>query len=363
VLLLDHCACIGGAQISLHELHDALVSRGVRVALCAPGQGSRFPVRIRGRRHARMRMAFNALCMPAVFLRHGRPAVYCNSLRDRLICALIPQRYVITHIRDYPTVSSSWVLRWFPSRSYVVSSAFMADRVRRVVGDATVPVHHVPNIVHLDDGEWDAPRDGGEFRFLMVANLVRWKGHELALDAFARLRATCGNVRLDVWGADPLSENREYSSALRLRMASEPGLTHVKGRRITPTDYCRYHCLVHPAMNEPFGRVIVEAMGCGVPVVAHATGGPAEIVRAFKGGILFEREDSESLCHAMRSMILTRERHLAGLRASRGKLRATFSAHQSMEALLPVLGLPTRVSVPMLSAAPRTPADPLAVTA
>ena len=33
-----------------------------------------------------------------------------------------------------------------------------------------------------------------------------------------------------------------------------------------------------PKWNEAFGNVVVEAMACGVPVVAYQRGGPAELI-------------------------------------------------------------------------------------
>ena len=44
--------------------------------------------------------------------------------------------------------------------------------------------------------------------------------------------------------------------------------------------------LVHPAESESFGRVIVEGMAAGLPVVGVAAGGVGEIVRHEETGLL-----------------------------------------------------------------------------
>jgi glycosyltransferase involved in cell wall biosynthesis len=44
--------------------------------------------------------------------------------------------------------------------------------------------------------------------------------------------------------------------------------------------------LLLPSDNEPFGRVLVEAMACGVPVIAMRSGGVPEIVRDGQDGFL-----------------------------------------------------------------------------
>lgn len=46
--------------------------------------------------------------------------------------------------------------------------------------------------------------------------------------------------------------------------------------------------LIHPAINEPFGRVLIEAMSIGKPVIAYNCGGPKEIIVNNETGYLVE---------------------------------------------------------------------------
>ncbi len=50
-----------------------------------------------------------------------------------------------------------------------------------------------------------------------------------------------------------------------------------------------------PKWNEAYGNVIVEAMACGVPVVAYKRGGPSEIIQHGETGFLVKADDKESL--------------------------------------------------------------------
>jgi UDP-glucose:tetrahydrobiopterin glucosyltransferase len=57
--------------------------------------------------------------------------------------------------------------------------------------------------------------------------------------------------------------------------------------------------LMTPRWVEAFGNVAIEALACGVPVIAYRRGGPAEIVREGKTGILVEPDSVEGLVAAI----------------------------------------------------------------
>ncbi|GEO36197.1 hypothetical protein SAE02_03450 [Skermanella aerolata] len=50
---------------------------------------------------------------------------------------------------------------------------------------------------------------------------------------------------------------------------------------------------------EPFGLVVLEAMGLGIPVVASAEGGPSEIIKDGENGLLFPQGDARALRDAI----------------------------------------------------------------
>ena len=50
-----------------------------------------------------------------------------------------------------------------------------------------------------------------------------------------------------------------------------------------------------PKWNEAYGNVIVEALACGVPVVAYKRGGPSEIIKHGQTGYLSDPDNKEKL--------------------------------------------------------------------
>ncbi|MFP4461162.1 MAG: glycosyltransferase, partial [Thermotogota bacterium] len=62
----------------------------------------------------------------------------------------------------------------------------------------------------------------------------------------------------------------------------------------------------NPALYEPFGLTVIEAMSCGLPVAATRNGGPSEILRenGFKYGFLFDPEDVKSIIDTLKKSLM-----------------------------------------------------------
>ena len=57
-----------------------------------------------------------------------------------------------------------------------------------------------------------------------------------------------------------------------------------------------------PKWNEAYGNVIVEAMACGVPVIAYDLGGPGELIEDGVNGFLVRANDIEGMKKAIKSV-------------------------------------------------------------
>jgi glycosyltransferase involved in cell wall biosynthesis len=81
--------------------------------------------------------------------------------------------------------------------------------------------------------------------------------------------------------------------------------------------------LVCPSHEEPLGRVIFEAWDAGViPVAWKESGGPAEIIEASGGGLMYEEQTGESLGSQMlRAMEMDPEERRAMVERGRAWLR------------------------------------------
>ncbi len=86
--------------------------------------------------------------------------------------------------------------------------------------------------------------------------------------------------------------------------------------------------LVHPADNESFGRVVVEAMAAGLSVVGTRAGGVSEIVRHGVTGLLAKTDDPADLAGCIIQLAGDPQRRIA--MGAAGRLRA--ESHFSLAA-------------------------------
>ncbi|HEY8280332.1 MAG TPA: glycosyltransferase family 4 protein [Bdellovibrionota bacterium] len=182
----------------------------------------------------------------------------------------------------------------------------------------------------------------GERVLGILGVLARWKGQELFLDLGKSLIEAGLPVRLAVVGGkiyDTMGDE-DYEALLR-RKVKENGLeryVHFTGFVENPQDYVRQlDCLVHCSLQpEPFGRVIVEAMACGVPVIAADAGGVKEIIEPGQDGLLYRMGDLSAL--RAETMRLMKDPALAARLAKNGeeKARRCFSVKAHLEGVLGV---------------------------
>ncbi len=173
-------------------------------------------------------------------------------------------------------------------------SSKMAARPDHKVADASKFPSHSPH----------------SMTFCNIGQFVPWKRQDLFIEAAARVAAETKDVRFLLVGADIFGRNDEYRCRLE-RCADKLGiskqLSWVPWHKDMGHIWRSIDCLVHTAEREPFGRVVVEAMACGVPVIAADACGPSEIIADGHTGLLCKPGDPVSFSRAMLQLVKTPE--------------------------------------------------------
>ena len=150
---------------------------------------------------------------------------------------------------------------------------------------------------------------------LIVGNVARLdpvKNHTILFRALSRLRCIGMEVFLLLIGDGPERARLE-------REIREAGLTpwvHLLGQTDRVSDLL--NCMdiyVQPSFYEGFSNTVLEAMACGLPVVAARTGGTVDLLRAGENGYLFDPRDDEGLSMLLLALKDKARRQTMGMHA------------------------------------------------
>lgn len=289
----------------------------------------------------------------ALLIRRLRPdIVHTNSMKAHLL-ALLPSRLqgavLVWHVRDI--LESGWLARAFgwaarvgPARVICLSEAASRQFRSAAIRERTRTVY---NGIRLDPvsenavSEFRRAAGAGSDQFLvgMVGQIARWKGQDLFVEAAGKLAVRHPDMRFVIVGECLFPANEAgFAAAVRAR-AEELGL---RDRlcwagwfdQIEPVMH-GLDLLVHQSrLPEPFGRVIVEALAAGTPVVASGRGAGPELVTPSVGRVV-EPEDVDGLVAAIEDL-RQRSRTEPGLPAAARQRAGQFDVSRTAEAVMAV---------------------------
>jgi glycosyltransferase involved in cell wall biosynthesis len=166
-----------------------------------------------------------------------------------------------------------------------------------------------------------------EFVIGYLGRLVLYKGLGVLIEAMRGLPKNC---RLRLVGSGPDKDElermaREFGVAERVEFAPAVAAA-VAPRVLADMDTLALPSLTRPNWMEQFGRVLIEAMGCGVPVVGSDSG---EIPRVIgDAGVIVPEGNVEALRAALRDLAERPERRRELAERGRARVLANFTQEQ-----------------------------------
>jgi glycosyltransferase involved in cell wall biosynthesis len=376
VLFVNHTGEVSGAERSLLELMGGL-PEDVPRALACPEQGPLaaaarergVPVMPIAGTDGSLRLhptgtprALGELSRAALqTARHARAfeadLLHANSVRAGLSAVAAGRRArrpVVVHVRDrlprgrvadasLRTVTAGAAL-------VIANSTYTAEGVRAVATPRRLAT--IANPIDLrrfdpDVIDREAAREGlGLPRWALtlgvVGQITPWKGQDEAVRVVALLAPRRPELRLLIVGeAKFVSAGTRYDNRAYVRQIERTIAEHELGGRVellgerddVPRIMRALDALLVPSWEEPFGRVVVEAMALGVPVLATSVGGPAELIRDGVDGLLLPPRDPPAWAEAVERICADESMRRALGQAGRERARG-FGVEQHVEAVL-----------------------------
>ncbi len=254
-----------------------------------------------------IKKVFNGIIkLRIVIRRESVNVIYSNTVKSHVYGAflrLCTKKKTIWHVRD--NIQQGILSRFLTRQS---------DKIicisQHIYSQVNVPADKKVLIYGGIDTEYWRP---GENRMMLkeelslqkdtliiaqISQITPWKRHQDFIKAAKILTRTYSNVHFLIIGEDISGNNQVYKTDLK-KLVKEEGLSSYfsfLGHREDVRDIINeIDILVHPAINEPFGRVLIEAMAMEKPVVAYDCGGPKEIIIDEVTGCLAEPFDYSGL--------------------------------------------------------------------
>src|SRR5690606_6158784 len=235
----------------------------------------------------------------------------------------------------------NWSMRFVDqSSAQVITNSTIIDRkMARYISEKKL------NLIYngfpgIDVTPPPVPRSGllsnGEVVLCLVGRIAPHKGQDDAVRALAQLRAAGVNARLRLAGTG----HNEHVAAVKT-LATDLGVAeHVIWEGFVEnvqTIYATTDITLMCSRSEAFGRVVVEAMAAGCPVIGTRAGSVPDIITDGENGLLYEPENHEALAALVHQLAVDHE--LYGKLSANGIATAysRFTLRQYVEAVQAVI--------------------------
>lgn len=314
LLVADALGC-GGSERQLVDMANFWAAKGVYVTLATWSGPSSPDFYAHDPGVARVHLAPEGASLRSHIRRLRAMRLLFRKLQPDAVLSFLPRSNVPTLLagigqdvrivvseRAHPQQDTSLTLPWRVLRRLTYARADMVVSQTAVTA-AWIFDHwgHAPCVIPNALRTLPAPSGSREKLIVGVGRLVRQKGFDLLLDAFARVAPGFPEWRVAILGVGPEHDRLiGQRDALGLSERVEfPGRVRNVERWMSRAGF-----VVQPSRFEGFPNAVLEAMGMGAAVIsADCAAGPADIIEDGTNGCLVPVEDPVALAKSMERLL------------------------------------------------------------
>lgn len=158
----------------------------------------------------------------------------------------------------------------------------------------------------------------------ITGNIDRWKGQAVVLKAIKKVKQVYPDIKCLIVGKVP-RQAEDYKKELDEYVADkclQGNVIFTGFRKDIPNLLMMLDIMLHASIEpEPFGRVVLEGMAAGKPIIATNSGGTVEQIVNGETGILVPMNDPDEMANAIIYFISNPD--AAGAMGKNGKKRLT----------------------------------------
>ena len=358
ILYLNHVSYIGGAEIALLNLLTYLDRDTYTPVACVPAgelaeQIQQLQIRcvqipvLDGLNRYTLFHFSKALTQLAFAISREQPdLLHANTNFTSEYAGILSKLTgvpAVGHIRDLEPLGrmGSWAI------CHNTKVIAISEAVKRYLIGERVPEQQIVRIydgvdLHQYQPQANIPpflKGGrGDFenfvRVGIIGQIGSRKGHLAFLEAARMIIPTHPEARFWIVGKEPAQSKERYTEQLFQYVQEHHLEQHVKFwgfRADIPEILAQLDILVLPSLQEPFGKIVIEAMAMGKPVVASNVGGVPEIVGDGKTGLLVPPGSADALRQALAQLLPDREKRENMGRAGRQRVEQMFTLEQNVQ--------------------------------
>lgn len=321
---------MGGAEHSLYRLIKGVIKDGHNVYLASPSSGKLKDLCLElGVNHieydfpklkgiSKIKLIKQIVSFLSKFLfscyKNRITIVHSNTIRTRFYLMILgkfnKKIKTIAHIRDIQHNPYQNLLIENVDHTVVISEAvYESLSINTHYKDKTKVIKIYNGVEDLSsyvdkENVFEGLKFNKDNKFIgLIGRIEEWKRQDLFIEAALEILKKRNDCFFFIIGGCIKPEHLIFKEKLRQLIADNDRI-YMIGHVENPFDYMKnLDLVVCPSRNEPFGRVIIEAMSLSKPVIGSNSGGIVEIIKSNRDKQLFNCGDKSDLVYKMEYFI------------------------------------------------------------